>query len=1005
MRVPLSIVVGMLLALTLAAFSQQPSEADRKAAFVQAVTRGDGLMPWQQAGIAPAEAEFRAEMEARKDAMLAGRVPQTHPVMVDADALNTVRHRMESTDWGADWFRSIKAEADELIAKPDGYIEDMVPALSPTNTYGFTCPNCVGVKSQEGVGSSLYAWSSEKPDQIQCKACGQVYPDPKYPETAVLQAPRMGQTFTFYLNDEERANPNDRSGKLAWHWVGHPIHVSFSGVIRANKITYMRRAVTTLAFAYWVTDDPRYARMGIAILDRFADCYRNWLYHDYWDAIADCDPLYAAWHDMNLPLEWKRHLCADVYAKDTVEKARMEQNYWGAGRIHSSTDSISGLPDAALAYDLLHDARDENGKPLWTNETRAHVERDFFLEYVMGAEHYVGGAGKAESANNKSPRLYNAFAAVGKCIGLPQYADVALRGYERVRDESFLYDGFSKESPAYTNMYLSQLIAIPTTLDGFRWPEGFEGRSGVVDYFHTDERLGLMLGAVIDQLHPSGSYLPVSDTRVQTYPSPYILEVGTKYYPERYAGILHALRGDARPTDYGLIHLSEDALNREQDFAPPEIYFPAWMTAILRHGDGDAATVAALTFAPPGGHRHNDNLSLYYASNDATYLGDQGYVGDMPLNNWIHNAFSHNLVIVDDANQDMGDRVPTFHSMATSDEVSVVEASSTAYAQCSDYRRMILLLKGPEGKNVLVDIFRVTGGKKHDFRVFSEVAASDTAENGLAFTGINMPPEPPLPDVGSSLTREDIFGLRDVRAVDDPPATWQTMWHDANHGYRLWMLSPVSRVEASNGPGQETRDDAGRRVRYVDAIREADDLSSTFVAVHEPMDGPNGVRVRQAERIDVPADAGPNAVALRVDTAWGSYLILNAFDRAETIADVSFQGDLGIVFHGEGDAWLWALGASKLRTSGKGFDDAAAHWTGMIAEATDERIVTSAPRPTDWPEHDRDGTEYVRVKSGDSWTGLPVASTMKDSIAIKRFPVTPGATGFDLPAWRRIELK
>lgn len=980
--------------------AQEPGTAERKAEYVDAVTRGQGLMPLQEPGVSPEENAFRAEMEARKDTMLAGRVQLEHPVMVDANARDTILKRAESTEWGADWYRGIIAEADILVAQPDGYVEAMIPELTPANPYGFTCPNCVGEKSQEAVGSSLYRWSSAAPDQIQCRACGQVYPDHRFPETAVLQAPRTGQTFTFYLNEAERANPEDRSGKLAWHWVGHPIHVSFNGIIRAEKVLYMRGAANTLAFAYWLTGNPEYAEMGIAILERQAQCYRTWLYHDYWDTFADCDPLYAAWHDRALPLEWKRHLCADVYAKDTFDAARMEQTYWGAGRVHPSTDAITGLPDLLLAYDLLHDAMDSQGNSLWTPETRALVERDLFLEYVMGAEPYAGGAGVATNANNKAPRVYNAFGAIGKCLGLPEYADVALRGYEIVRDESFLYDGFSKESPAYTNMYLSQLIAVPETLHGFQWPEGYPGRSGTVNYFETDQRLALMLEAVVDQLHPAGRYLPLSDTNVATQPSAGILEIGTKRYPENYAGVLHALRGNARPTDYGLIHLSEEALQNDKPLNLPEIYFPAWMNAILRQDSDDGDTVVSLAFSPQGGHRHSDNLALFYGNEESTFLGDHGYVGDMPVNKWIKSTQSHNLVVVDDKDQEFGERVPSFHWMVTSPEVSAVEASSTAYPQCSVYRRTVVLLKGPEGKNILVDIFRVAGGKKHAYRIFSEVAASDSQDGAIEFTGLDMPAEPPLPQVGSSLASEDIFGLRDVRTANAPPDSWLVTWRDAGHAYRLWMLSPTHRVKASNGPGQQTRDDAGRRVRYVDAVRDGENLESTYVAVHEPLDSADMPRVLSAERLDAPTEAGPDAVALRVKTAWGTYTILNAFETAGAVEGATFQGDLGIVYRGSEMTWACALGASELTVAGKGFKETPAHWTGEISDVTDQVIATSTPRPEGWPEVPDESNVYVRLRTGDFWTGLPIVSVMDGVIETVRFPIPSEATEFDVPSWR-----
>ena len=39
-----------------------------------------------------------------------------------------------------------------------------------------------------------------------------------------------------------------------------------------------------------LTGEARYAGKAVRILNRLAACYRNWLYHDYWDAVADCDP-------------------------------------------------------------------------------------------------------------------------------------------------------------------------------------------------------------------------------------------------------------------------------------------------------------------------------------------------------------------------------------------------------------------------------------------------------------------------------------------------------------------------------------------------------------------------------------------------------------------------------------------------------------------------------------------------------------------------------------------
>src|SRR5690606_34642552 len=129
-------------------------------------------------------------------------------------------------------------------------------------------------------------------------------------------------------------------------------------------------------------------------------------------------------------------------------------------------------------------------------------------------------------------------------------------------------------------------------------------------------------------------------------------------------------------SEYALFQLSEDALKEDGGLELPETYFPAWQTAIVRHGTGPNAATLTLAFNKAGGHRHYDNLALYYEANGRTMVGDHGYVGDMPINEWIRSTYSHNLVIVDDDQQEFGKRVPELALMAASPMATVVEAAS-----------------------------------------------------------------------------------------------------------------------------------------------------------------------------------------------------------------------------------------------------------------------------------------------------------------------------------------
>ena len=83
----------------------------------------------------------------------------------------------------------------------------------------------------------------------------------------------------------------------------------------------------------------------------------------------------------------------------------MLQNYWGGGRYHPSTGAVSVLHGICLAYDLVYDATGPDGQPLWTPQSREFIERHFILEWALEAEPYVGGRGRADRIDNKSPRV------------------------------------------------------------------------------------------------------------------------------------------------------------------------------------------------------------------------------------------------------------------------------------------------------------------------------------------------------------------------------------------------------------------------------------------------------------------------------------------------------------------------------------------------------------------------------------------------------------------------
>lgn len=109
-------------------------EEDRKAEYVHAVTRGAGLLPWQDKGPTKAEISFRQKMEARKDAMLAGRGGPFPPALVDEELLARAKRNIDGTEWGKAWLASHKNLADAILEQPEDFVESMVPELTPSTS-------------------------------------------------------------------------------------------------------------------------------------------------------------------------------------------------------------------------------------------------------------------------------------------------------------------------------------------------------------------------------------------------------------------------------------------------------------------------------------------------------------------------------------------------------------------------------------------------------------------------------------------------------------------------------------------------------------------------------------------------------------------------------------------------------------------------------------------------------------------------------------------------------
>ena len=88
-------------------------KSHRKTAYVDAVTRGEGWMPWQTHGpVSPEEAAFRRRIERRKDRMLAGSSRIRRPALLGDDVFDRIERNARSAAWARKW---VKQQRDIAI--------------------------------------------------------------------------------------------------------------------------------------------------------------------------------------------------------------------------------------------------------------------------------------------------------------------------------------------------------------------------------------------------------------------------------------------------------------------------------------------------------------------------------------------------------------------------------------------------------------------------------------------------------------------------------------------------------------------------------------------------------------------------------------------------------------------------------------------------------------------------------------------------------------------------
>jgi hypothetical protein len=620
------------------------------------------------------------------------------------------------------------------------------------------------------------------------------------------------------------------------------------------------------------------------------------------------------------------------------------------------------LPDA---YDLIHGSEelDKLSREQGVN-VRKRIENDFF----RAAVEYLFAFGKEPTGhhlNNMGPRYTVQIVNLGRIIGEPEYVHWGYRWVGEILRSGFFYDGMWHESPSYHSGVVTGARRVLAALKGYSDPPGYQGKQDGLHLHDVDLERDLPFIPKAQRApdliaYPNGATAPVHDT----WASP-----GQRRWIDARAQTVSTL-------------------------------LPGYGHASLGYGRGPDQIQAQLHFSGGYGHAHADNLQFSLFAKGSELLSDIGY-SHTKLRLWTISTIGHNTVAIDRRDQatrnsdgDLLLFVPDLKGVAAVEARG--ERGYPGLAQV--YRRQLLLVRISDTDSYVVDIFRVQGGKTHDWLLHGSADADMTAECSfpLASRAGTMlePGEQWIEPLGEN-SRFSPYGLiREVRqgASDDP---FQLMFRytdspqaTAGSGVRVHLLGGKG-TDVFLGKSPRIRQSEGddRKVydywmpQLVARRSGAAPLRNTFVAVHEPFRGQPFLTSVRSVSLEPGSEFG---VALQVRHGATTDTIINTLDEPpyqerKLPENLVFNGRLAVVRERAGKvAAAWLIDGQRIAKDDFVATLATPRHEGVIESATRkvdgaaaDAFVTSAQLPLG----DKLAGQWMIVTHGNGYThGYEIAS-------------------------------
>jgi len=822
--------------------------------------------------------------------------------------------------WAADMQQGLVERAEPWVRMSDDELWDLMFGPNITRSWmvwsdGY-CPAC-----KQDV--RMYAWKIDPwthPWKVQCPHCDMLFPTNDfdafhrsgYDEHGVFQPDRADRSLLYNAEHPDPNDPlhlfgvDDGEGYIAdghrWRFIG-------CYLIYGQWKRWVHRGIVNLSAAYFATGDTRYAHKTMVLLDRVADLFPTFDFHEQglvYEVNKGTRGQVSTWHDA---CEEVREL---ALAYDRVFEG-----------VRADHDELAAfLSRKSKEYKL------SNPKTAWTDIQRNIEER--ILRNTLANRPRI---------ESNYPRTDVAMLVIKTVLDWPNNRDEVMALLDGIIVESTKVDGLSGEKglTGYGTIApraVADILALFSRLEpGFL--EALYARHPVLHQtyrFHIDTWC-------MDEFYPSCGDAGRFGAKSAAY-----VGVGFNKDPGvdpslfSFMWDMYKLTGDADLVKvlYGANGRTVDGLPYELFADDPETFQAEvqdvirkvgpdmdrgsvdkqqWHLAILRSGTGDDRRALWIDYDSGGRHCHSDGMNIGLFAKGVDLIPEFGYpaVGyggwGSQIGRWYTRSAAHVTVVVDGQDQKRsvqdarGKRQPAGKTTlrADGDRFKAVRVSGPEITGGQRFERTLMMVDIDDRDFYVVDCFNVVGGKDH--AKFFHSFFGDVDVQGLSLAD--------APEYGHETV------MRNFRRDAGPAPGWSVDWRlEDRYDYlpeetevRLRYTDLTSNAEAYLCEGWIDPGLFGKgnpewipRV-MVRRTAETEPLASTFVGVIEPYERERTVRtIRRLPLQTAAAEPLPDTYAAvevgRTGSRRDICIIADVENMSEVVEpgnDIRMLGELALV--------------------------------------------------------------------------------------------------------------